>query len=431
MGEIISRMTEKFQREAYQNALFLFLALGVFATAYLFFINHVEAVADEPGHCRQIAGILLGTDRFPIQCPYLPIYHWSLVILYWVTHFHTPTINEFLPHCDPKSIFFFPSMMRLFSTGLAFACFTSFFFLAKSIHKDSAYQKSSLFLFFPLTFPFFFLIYTDIYAMLYVLLAFALAMNQRLWLAGIVGILSCLVRQNNIIWLIFIGWIVYCESYYPQYRWKDIKPWIGKFSFFFLAIILMIAFVIWNKGFIVADRAHHYVALNFDYVFFMLFLFFFLFLPQNLANAKKMLPFLQQHKWMGWILAGLYFIYLFFFRAAHEYNSYQLFLHNNLLGWMRSPSALNRTLAFLPIAYSIVSLCVTPLQRKSFRWLYPFTLLFIIPSVVIEIRYLFIPFTLFILFRERDSERMFLITLIFYMLGVATLTAAISARFFP
>jgi alpha-1,2-glucosyltransferase len=430
LSKLTSKIAGQIRKETRQNTLFLLLVLGVFLIGYVFFINRMGVVADEWGHCRRIIGILKGIDRFPIDCPYLPTYHWTLAILYWMTHFHTPGAHEFLPLCASSSIFLFPSMMRLLSSVLAFACFVSFFFLAKTIRKDSAFQKASLFLFFPLSFPFFFLIYTDIYAMFYVFLAFLLALNQRLWFAGMVGILSCLVRQNNIVWVVFIALIVYVENDYPQHRLKNIKTWIAKYSFFFLALILMAIFVIWNKGFIVADKQHHYVVFNFNYVFFMLFLFFFLFLPQNFGRVKPAIAFLKQRKWMWFILAALYFVYLFSFNASHEYNTDPLFLHNKLLIWMSDPSPLVRTFAFLPIAFSILLLCVTRLQRKSFYWLYPFSLLFIIPSAVIEIRYLFIPFMLFILFKERDSERTFFITLIFYFITIACLISAMQF-FFP
>lgn len=426
---------DRMQKESYQNAFLFLFAVGVFVSGYLFFINRIEAVGDEPGHCRQIAWILLGYELFPLHNPYLPIYHWSMVILYWITHFHLPLPNEFLPDCDPRSIFFFPSMIRLLSSVVSFATFIIFFLLAKKVDKGSAFQKSMLFLLFPLIFPFFFLIYTDLSSMLYVLLALIFTLKQRLWLAGIIGILSCVVRQNNILWLVFMGWLAYLENYYPQYRWKDIKPWISRFFFFFLALVLMLIFLIWNQGFVLGDKQHHSLVLNLDSLFFMLVLFFFLFLPQNLANALKIIAFLKNHPGVGWFFTVLFLIYTFFFRADHLYNSlssiFSAFLHNWVLEWMRNPSFLHKTISFLTIAYSLLSICVTRLQRKSFYWLYPFTLLFIIPDTVLEIRYFFIPFTLFLLFRERDSTRTFFFTLTYYLIFLTVIMVLMLDRYFP
>ena len=75
---------------------------------------------------------------------------------------------------------------------------------------------------------------------------------------------------------------------------------------------------------------------------------------------------------------------------------------------------------FLPIGYSILSLCVTPLARRSFYLLYPFTLLYFVPNAVIEIRYGFIPYALFLLFKEKDSERNVLFTLAIYAVAIGS-----------
>ena len=63
-----------------------------------------------------------------------------------------------------------------------------------------------------------------------------------------------------------------------------------------------------------------------------------------------------------------------------------------------------KSLLFLPIAYSFLSLFVTEFKRKSFYLLYLFSFLFLLPSWLIEQRYYLIPFSLFILFKKEENK---------------------------
>ncbi|HOW59018.1 MAG TPA: hypothetical protein PLO78_04760 [Candidatus Omnitrophota bacterium] len=366
------------------------LVVLVFISGF-FLMKNIAMSADETVHAPIISDILGGTNLFPTHCPYLPGYHWSMALLMKLCH-----VSDFIS-------------MRTLTALLSFLCFVIFFMLANKVDRDSAIQKSLLFLFFPLFFPFFFLVYTDIYSMFYVFLALWAALNKRLWLSGMFGILSLFVRQNNIIWLAFIGLLVYFQNYYPQYRWRDIKRWMPKFFFFFLAAILLVAFAILNKGLIIGDKAHHFLTLTCGNIFFSLFLFFFFFLPLNLRNFPKIVAFLKQNKIMWLILIELFLVYYLFFNADHPYNRFGRFIRTWIM-FMMTASLFNRFLTFLPIAYAVLSLCVTRLHRPSFYLFYPFAILFLLPLSFVEIRYSFIPFSLFLLFKEKDSERIILMT---------------------
>jgi alpha-1,2-glucosyltransferase len=395
-----------------KNVFFLLAACTVLLCGF-YFVQENPPIADEYCHYKQINGILEGRDLFPKLCPYLPGYHWTMAVLSMLVQSHRGFT------------------MRLLATFLSFLCILSFFSLTKKIDEKSAIPRSLLFLIFPLFFPFFSLVYTDIYSMMFVLLALSFALDQRLWLSGIVGILGLLVRQNNIVWLAMIALMAYAENYYPQYQWKDVKRWISKFIFFFLAAALIVFFVIWNKGFVLGDRSHHILALSSGNLFFMLFLFFFLFAPYNLSNFPKIVDFLKTHKLMGLVLAEVFLVYLFFFKADHIFNHFGRFLHNLILVAMHR-TWLSQCLSFLPIAYSIVSLCVTPLKRKSFYLLYPFTVIFLTLDAVIDVRYLFVPLALFLAFKEDDSERITLFTLATYLVPTMFIMALLAeGAYFP
>lgn len=396
------------------NLLFFLTALVIFALGH-FLIRNINIMADEYAHSLAVSKMLETGILFPRSgLSSLWGYHWTIAFLITILR-------------DSSTATF-----RFSSLVLSFLCIIAFFFTAKKIEKDSAIQKSFLFLLFPLIFPFFFVIYTDVYAMLFVFLALFFALEKRLWISGICGILGILVRQNNIIWLAFIALLVYCEDYYPQYRWKEVKQWILKFLFYFLAAIALIAFAVWNKGLALAGNEFHYLTLHPGNVFLFLFLFFFLFLPSNLLNAFKILSYLKQHLLLWFILTLLFTVHVFFFNHYPRCNSFARFLHNWLVFWMTTPSFSAKAISFLPIAYSILSLCVTRLQRKSFYLLYPFTALSLMVLPIIEIRYAFIPFAFFLLFKQKDSEKITLATLATYVIpNICIIYLIIDGSFFP
>jgi len=116
-------------------------------------------------------------------------------------------------------------------------------------------------------------------------------------LAGLIGIASIIVRQNNIIWLFFIFILIYAleNNSFNKY---SLKAHLKKSWIFLLGFLAFLIFAILNKGIAIGDKESHPLAsLHFSNIYFMLFLFFFLFLPLNLSNLKKIIyPFIAV-KW--------------------------------------------------------------------------------------------------------------------------------------
>jgi len=77
-----------------------------------------------------------------------------------------------------------------------------------------------------------------------------------------------------------------------------------------------------------------------------------------------------------------------------------------------------KTLFFLPACFSALSLWTTSLHNRSNRILYLFTVLFLLPSWLIETRYLIIPLVLFILFKK-DEDRKTAWTTVFWWAGLS------------
>jgi alpha-1,2-glucosyltransferase len=104
------------------------------------------------------------------------------------------------------------------------------------------------------------------------------------------------------------------------------------------------------------------------------------------------------------------------FKNDHPYNNIATyyFIRNFILVAFTKSNAL-KALFFLPMLYTFLSLIVTPLSRKSWYLFYAITILFLLPSWLIEQRYYIIPFALFMLFRKDQSPFFERITVAYYI----------------
>jgi alpha-1,2-glucosyltransferase len=317
-----------------------------------------------------------------------------------------------------------------------------FFLLAKRVSENSPEIATLQCYFLPILFPYFFLVYTDVVSALLVLLSLYALLNKKNDLAGIMVILSMVVRQNNIIWLFFMCLFVYFEYYQssPGLAFSKqglkikldnnlLKQYIKECRWFFIGIFFFLIFVILNKGVALGDRANHPPFSFFlGNIYFILFLFFFLFLPTNISNFSRIVQYIKKHKQVIFFVIVGFVFYLYTFNITHPYNHggslgehNYFFLRNVILRFFTS-NIYMRLLFYLAVAYSILSLMVTKLSRKSFYLIYPITFLYLVPSWLIEQRYYIIPFVLFLLFKEKSSKLVELLTVVCYM--------ALSAYFF-
>jgi alpha-1,2-glucosyltransferase len=326
---------------------------------------------------------------------------------------------------------FFASMFSLASIpSIRFLCLifsmlsvVTFFLLARTIHKDSSVIRTLHYCFFPILFPFFFLIYTDVFSLWLILISLYALVQQRYYIAGIIGTLSLLVRQNNVVWVLFLCMFNYLEGYGYRLNIEMLKRWIGKCSFFLIGLMMFGIFLILNKGVAIgAGMMHPSFSFHLGNIYFMLFLFFFLFLPLNISNFPKISLLLKKNRRIIIWIVCTFLIYMFTFVVDHPFNLQwaDYFLRNRVLLFFSS-TVLLKILFFIPIVYSLLSIVVTKLQNKSLYLIYPVSFLYLIPSWLIEQRYYLIPFALFILFREEKSKLVEHLSLVMYLTASAVL----------
>ena len=180
-----------------------------------------------------------------------------------------------------------------------------------------------------------------------------------------------------------------------------------KKNFIYIAgIIAFMIFTFYNKGFALGDKEMHpWFSFHMGNIYIALIAFFFLFLPLNIYNFKKIVAFIKKKPIILGFLFILFFIYIFTSSYTHHYNEerYIFYIKNVLLFFLNKYTVV-RLLFFLPIAYSILSLAVTKLHEKWQFITYPAAILMLLPSSLIEHRYYIIPFSLFILFKQKQPK---------------------------
>jgi alpha-1,2-glucosyltransferase len=399
--------------ETQKTVAFFSLSFMTLVCGFFYFKNMLPLV-DEQTNYLQILTIAREKTLFPNITTVAPGYHW--IMAFFCSLFHS--LNGL--------------SIRFLNMVLSFVCVLVFFLLAKKINRNGAFQKTVLFFLFPILVPYFFLIYTDVVSVLFVTSAFLCAVSRRFRLAGLFCMLSVFVRQNNIVWAVFTAVYIYLDNYYPQWRWKDVRKWAAGYSFLLLGPAALLFYFLVNKGLTFGDKQYHHVSLTVENIYFCLFIAFFLFLPYHLSNTKKIFVLLKQNRKIWLVLPALFLLHMFFFKAKHFYNSPEIFHHflrNQVLGAMVKTQAA-KAISFLPIACVLLSLRVTRFENKLFYLLYPFTILFLLPLPLIEHRYYFIPYTLFLLFKERDPLKIAIPTLVLYAIAAIYLLRGIKAEMF-
>ena len=356
------------------SLLFIPVLLG----ASFLIARTMELRVDEENHLSQIQNYVAG--NFITNSTASGGFHFAAAIFAWLTGYSGK------------------DSIRLFALLVSGATILTFRTLVKSFEPQASTVRTLQFVLFPLLFPFWFLIYTDVLALLLLLLAILAVTRDRFHLTGVTMVLSMAVRQTYVVWLAMLAvWTAVVNF------GGSLRQLVRLGMSFGIAATLFLLFVLVNGGVAVGDRdAHPDMELHTENLLFMLVCFFLLFLPlivSKLPQIARLRPALLT----GVVLAC---VALFFgtFQVDHPYNvtTQETFVRNAILQAMTS-STLARMATSLAIALAALSLFVIRLRQPVHYLIYPFAALSVMPVWLIEQRYYFPAFALFMLFRESAS----------------------------
>jgi alpha-1,2-glucosyltransferase len=353
---------------------------------FAFFYDNGQAV-DENNHYDQIVRLASGNWSMNPTLTMLPGFHALVAALVSVTG----GVSEF--------------SVRVTVFALSLATVGVFYALATRIEPSCAGMRTLQFTLLPILFPQFFLIYTDVTSVLFVLSMMLAAEDRRYWLAGGLGLVACLVRQDNVIWLAFV--VLWSYQRDQGWTWTPIAQTLTRYSTFVATGVVFLLLVAANHGQVaLGDDAgsHPLRSLYLTNIFFLMFLSSILFLPLWWGYRREFLERLRS-RWLWLALLGVLPVFWLGFVNDHPHNTERAdyFLRNAILIYFSS-TAVRKLLFFIPVAIAVIGFAAVPMKRAW--WLiYPFTILFLLPEWLVEQRYYLIPLTLFMLGRESSSPR--------------------------
>lgn len=373
-------MLNKIKEKKYWVASLLLIAVLIWVG--IIFLGDSK-YADEGDHARQISRFMKGNYNVMSQITTIPGYH--AVIAF---------IAKVLGHS-------FSQQLRLISLAVSLFSIWIFYLLAKKLQAENPSVKMLQFVFLPITFFYFPFLYTDIFSLLLILIAFYFTISKKHSWAALFCLASLLVRQNNIIWVAFFAAYGFVADNGFSFSFKKALEFVRKGYGYFVVVILFLLFVWLNGGVSIGDRERQQVGFYLGNIYFFLVLIGVLFLPVTLAAVGKINKIIFRKRVIFGILAGLVVAGLFWFfpPQIHEYNLKLKFLRNIILSFGYGQYVLAYAAA---IFWGCLSLSLLEFEKKAFL-LIPFTVAALVPSLLVEQRYMIVPVVLMLLLRKEKS----------------------------
>jgi alpha-1,2-glucosyltransferase len=415
-------------KQSQSKSLFALTGIGIVMLVIMSSILPMEMIADEFSHLGQIALFRISNYSIIPSLTMPPTYHLL--------------IGEAVKALQIDNF----SGIRIVSSILSFMAVI----LAWTYYKN---QKSpfillqSLQLFFsPLLWPFYWILYTDIPSLVLTLLSLIFFLKQRYTLSAFSCLISLLFRQHNIFWVLLI-WFMAMEQTgciknlinifygskqsFAKNSISAIYKCTTSSGMYLIPIICFVVFVYINNGIALGDRqAQRFGGIFPLQIFSCLFFLGLLLLPLHLSNSMQILKSLKNHLWLPILIGVLFVIYMKTFKIEHVHNFQSDYFLRNWLLFLLDGHFWYKVAAFGLIAFSFLSLIATPLKSPLYYWLYPVTLLALLPVSLIEQRYYIVPFTLLMLFRKPKGLTTEFILLIWFITLSALITYGMSTMKF-
>ena len=381
------------------------LVLGIVLTTaiaiHLLIIEH-DLIADEGAHGSQLQSFGLGKWALVEGLTTIPGYHLVLAVLCLATGVETA------------------NGARLVSLAMSLPAILVFYRMARRFHPSQAEAATLQLYFLPILLPYLFLLYTDGFSLFLVLLSIHLVLCERRGAGAFVGILAMLVRQNNVIWLLFGALLSYLQDFGPTLSAAALRDFVRRNKLFLAGLAGFAAFVVTIGGVALGDQQAHPMRPSLGNVYLLLFLYLVFSLPAQLPAVLAALRWCVADKRvlaLGVLVFGIGYAT---FSNSHPYNQVNseivAYLQNeasDITGEMsfarnlllqevdRNPAA--RVVFFAVITLSLLTLLRTRWAIRRMWWVLPVAVIYLVPSWLIEQRYTLIPLALLLLGRERSS----------------------------
>ncbi|MDD5397405.1 MAG: hypothetical protein PHW24_05135, partial [Candidatus Moranbacteria bacterium] len=291
--------------------------------------------------------------------------------------------------------------IRVVSLLLSSISIWIFYLIEKRIDNNNSYTKTLQYVFLPLTFFYFPFVYTDIFSLLLVLVSFYFALSKKYTRSALFALISLAVRQTNIVWVPFFWLYTYIMENGLLISAGNIRNHIRKGAGYVVVAVIFLLFVYLNDGVAIGDRNMQQVGFHSGNVYLFLALVGILFLPISIDAMRKVdIAFFKSRVAAGIVMGAVTIIsFLLFKPAVHAYNQDPLFLRNIALVLAYGKYV---WVYLFAIFWGCITLFLMKFDGKSLL-MFPFIFALLIPSLLVEQRYLIIPMVLILLFRKKNN----------------------------
>jgi alpha-1,2-glucosyltransferase len=271
--------------------------------------------------------------------------------------------------------------------------------------------RSTQLLLSPIVWPFFFLLYTDLSSLLLVLASLVLVKRRHVIPAALICTISLAFRQNNIFWIALLWLIALVQTFPLNFSIKkngfSTPKFLGalaqsfrKTAAFLIPLGAFALFIYLNGGVAMGNKDLHQTSGIYPtQIFFFLLVIWIILLPLHIHNLPAIFSFTLKNKLIIVGLGMLASLYLLTFDISHPYNFPSDYFIRNWMLYKLKDHPTCRLLAFIPMVWALLSIVTTRLKDPACYWLYPISLISLLPVHLIEQRYYIIPLALFLLFR--------------------------------
>ncbi|GBB95704.1 hypothetical protein RclHR1_00260009 [Rhizophagus clarus] len=372
---------------------------------------------------------------------------------------------SFLPIRHLCSTNFLRATNVLFGIGLYLILWKLTIKLHSSQDRDLLSFNTFTLSIFPVGWFYNFLYYTDSGSTFFVLWSYLLSIEERYWLSGLVGGISVLFRQTNIVWVCFIlgtsmltllssgnkgsnirgkKMIYYrginvrlniaiqeINSFLALAAKNFLRLLIILFSYF-LILLSFIIFLKWNGGIVLGDKSNHVAVLHIPQIFYFISFTTIFSIPITLKveHFERLLngilkPRFNRKSLYLFIIAIIMIFVIYTFTYEHpfllsdnrHYTFYiwkDIYRRHYLIKYLLIP-------AYLIGGWILLESIAL---RQSFLWVLIYIIavcLSLIPSPLLEFRYFIIPYYIFRLhIGQPNGLRLFLEFLIYAIINVKT-----------
>jgi len=294
--------------------------------------------------------------------------------------------------------------LRLAQTLLSILTILVVWLTVKEVDPINAQIKTIQVMLLPTLNIFLVLVYNESLTLLFTLLSFYTVLKKRYLLSWLTLLFSIMLRQNNIIWLLFLLAYQWLDIIGYRFDLPKLKQFIKQVWGYLFSILFIAIFFYLNKGPALADQHANPLTIHSENIFFLLLILPTLFLPVIFIKINQIIKIILKKKNLWIILPVLFLVYWYFFKADNFFNSQHYIFHlRNKLIWLILESNWNKTLFFIPIALGFLFLLIEKFINQKYYPLYLFSLFYLSTLWLIEPRYYIIPLTFFVIFRKIDN----------------------------